>query len=61
MKPTNRMGILPPAMLWLVSGCAATAPAYVTPAREAQPAREARIDKRVGAVEERMNEMSQRV
>src|SRR5216683_7791444 len=61
MKPTNRMGILPPAMLWLVSGCAATAPAYVTPAREAQPARAARIDKRVTAVEGRMNEMSQRV
>jgi outer membrane protein OmpA-like peptidoglycan-associated protein len=61
MKPTNRMGILPPAMLWLVSGCAATAPAYVTPAREAQPAREARVDERVTAVEGRMNEMSQRV
>jgi outer membrane protein OmpA-like peptidoglycan-associated protein len=61
MKPTNRMGILPPAILWLVSGCAATAPAYVTPAREAQPAREARVDERVTAVEGRMNEMSQRV
>ena len=58
MKPMNRMAILPPAMLWLASGCAATAPAYVTPAREAQPAR---VDERVTAVEERMNEVSQRV
>lgn len=61
MKLIRQMGILPTAMLGLVSGCAATAPAYVTPIREAQPAREGRIDERVGAVEERMNEMSQRV
>jgi outer membrane protein OmpA-like peptidoglycan-associated protein len=63
MKPIKPMGILPPALLWLVvSGCAATEPAtYATPTREAQPAREGRIDERVGAVEERMNEMSQRV
>lgn len=61
MKLIRQMGILPTAMLGLVSGCAATAPAYVTPTREAQPAREGRIDERVGAVEERMNEMSQRV
>ncbi|MGH7299471.1 MAG: OmpA family protein [Candidatus Rokuibacteriota bacterium] len=61
MKPRKRMGILPPAMLWLVSGCAATAPAYVTPAGEAQPPRAARIDERVTAVEARMNEMNQRL
>jgi outer membrane protein OmpA-like peptidoglycan-associated protein len=67
MNPIKQMGILPVAMLWLVSGCAATTPAYVTPTREAQPAREAqpgretRVDERVTAVEERMNEMGQRV
>jgi OmpA-OmpF porin, OOP family len=57
----KRMNILSPAMLWLVSGCAATAPAYVTPAVEAPSTREARVDERVAAVETRMNEMSQRV
>jgi len=63
MNPIRkRMTILSPAMLWLVSGCAATAPAYVTPAAvEAPPAREARGDERVAAVEERVNQMSQRV
>jgi outer membrane protein OmpA-like peptidoglycan-associated protein len=61
MNTTKRLGLLPPAMLWLASGCAATAPAYVTPIPEAQPARETRTDERVTAVEERMNEMSQRV
>lgn len=61
MKPMKRTGILPPAMLWLVSGCAASTPAYVTPVEEAQPTREARIDERVTAVEARMNEMNQRL
>jgi len=55
------MSILPPAMLWLASGCAATAPAYVTPGPEAPPAREAGVDERVTAVEKRVNEMGQRV
>jgi hypothetical protein len=31
MERSKRMSILLPAMLWLASGCAATAPAYVTP------------------------------
>lgn len=61
MNPNKRMGVLPPAMLWLVTGCAATAPAYVTPVPEAQPTREAQVDERVTAVEKRMKDMSQRV
>ncbi|MEX2223480.1 MAG: OmpA family protein [Candidatus Rokuibacteriota bacterium] len=61
MNPIKRMGILPPAMLWLVSGCAATAPAYVSPARDAQAPRATRVDERVTAVEERMSEMNQRL
>ena len=61
MKPIMRTGILLPTVLCLASGCAATAPAYVTPAREAPPAREARVDERIAAVEERMSEMGQRV
>jgi outer membrane protein OmpA-like peptidoglycan-associated protein len=61
MKPNMRTGILLPAVLCIASGCAATAPAYVTPTREAPPAREARIDERIAAVEERMSEMGQRV
>ena len=61
MERSKRMSILPPAMLWLASGCAATAPAYVTPGPEAQPARDARVDERVTAVEKRVNEMGQRV
>lgn len=36
-------------------------PAYVTPALEAQPARDGRIDERVTAVEQRMHEMSPRL
>jgi outer membrane protein OmpA-like peptidoglycan-associated protein len=61
MNPSKRMGILLPAMLWLATGCAAAAPAYVTPAPQARPAREAQVDERVTAVEKRVNEMSQRV
>ena len=61
MERSKRMSILPPAMLWLASGCAATAPAYVTPGPEAPPARDARVDERVTAVEKRVNEMGQRV
>ncbi|MGH7386702.1 MAG: OmpA family protein [Candidatus Rokuibacteriota bacterium] len=61
MKPMKRIGILPPAMLCLVSGCAGSAPAHVTPAGEARPTREVRIDERVTAVETRMNEMNQRL
>ena len=61
MERSKRMSILPPAMLWLASGCAATAPAYVTPGPDAQPARDARVDERVTAVEKRVNEMGQRV
>lgn len=62
MKPVNVMGILSPIMLCVLSGCAATEPAaYATPAREAQPSRDAAVDARVSAVETRMNEMSQRV
>ena len=61
MERSKRMSILPPAMLWLASGCAATAPAYVTPGPEAPPAREAGVDERVTAVEKRVNEMGQRV
>ncbi len=39
MNPSKRMGILSPAMLWLATGCAATAPAYVATVPDAQPAR----------------------
>jgi len=61
MERSKRMGILLPAMLWLASACASTAPAYVTPVPDAQPARDARVDERVTAVEKRVNEMGQRV
>ncbi|HSL49163.1 MAG TPA: OmpA family protein [Candidatus Deferrimicrobiaceae bacterium] len=61
MTSMERMGILAPALLWLASGCAATTPAYVTSAPDAQPARDGRIDERVTAVEQRMHEMSQRL
>jgi outer membrane protein OmpA-like peptidoglycan-associated protein len=62
MNPmTKRMSILSPAMLWLVSACAATAPAPVTSTVEAPPARETRVDERVTAVEQRVNQMNQRV
>ena len=61
MNPSKRMGILSPAMLWLVTGCAATAPAYVATVPDAQPARPSQVDERVTAVEKRVNEMSQRV
>lgn len=61
MERRKRMGILTPAMLWLASGCASTAPAYVTPGPDVQPARDARVDERVTAVEKRVNEMGQRV
>ncbi len=43
-------------MVLLVSGCAATAPAYVAP-----PARDAQVDDRVAAIEGRMDQMSQRL
>ena len=61
MERRKRMGILTPAMLWLASGCASTAPAYVTPGPDAQPARDARVDERVTAVEKSVNEMNKRV
>ena len=61
MKSSKRVGLLSPAMLWLATGCAATAPAYVTPVPDAQPTREAQVDERVAAVEKRVNEMGQRV
>lgn len=61
MKSRTRGGLVPPAMLWLVAGCAATESAYVTPVPGVQPAREAQVDERVAAVEKRVNEMSQRV
>jgi outer membrane protein OmpA-like peptidoglycan-associated protein len=61
MNPSKRLGILSPTILWLATGCAATAPAYVTPVPQAQPAREALVDERVAAVEKRVNEMGQRV
>jgi outer membrane protein OmpA-like peptidoglycan-associated protein len=61
MNPSKRIGILSTAMLGLATGCAASAPAYVTPVPQAQPAREAQVDERVAAVEKRVNEMSQRV
>ena len=41
MRGSKRMGILSPAMLWLLSGCAASAPAYVTPTRAAESVRSA--------------------
>ena len=44
------------ASLLLLTGCAATQPAY-----EPVPARSAAVDDRVAAVEGRMNEMSQRL
>jgi outer membrane protein OmpA-like peptidoglycan-associated protein len=58
MRATRRTGILP-AVLWLASGCAATAPAHVTPAREAPLSRDGQIDQRVTAVEGRIKEMNQ--
>lgn len=63
MTMMRRVGILPPAMLWLVSGCAATAPAYVTPVPDARsaPAPSAQIDARVSAIEGRLKEMGQRL
>jgi outer membrane protein OmpA-like peptidoglycan-associated protein len=61
MERRKRMGILTPAMLWLASGCASSAPAYVTPGPDAQPARDARVDERVTAVEKSVNEMNKRV
>lgn len=61
MTAMARIGILAPALLWVASGCAATSPAYVTPAPEGQPARDGRIDERVAAVEQRMGEMNQRL
>lgn len=57
----KRMGVLSPALLWLVTGCAATEPAYVTPVPAAQPTRTAQADERVAAVEKRVSEMGQRV
>lgn len=67
MKSTRRTSMLQVALLWLASGCAATAPAYVTPAPEVQPARntqlpaDPRMDERLTAVEGRIKEMSQRL
>lgn len=65
MRVTKCTGILP-AVLWLAWGCTASTPAYVksaqgTPAREAQPSRAGQIDRRVTAIEGRMNEMNQRL
>lgn len=58
-------GFLSAALPWLLSGCAATAPAYVAPAPAAQPARSAPVPdaqaERLSAVEGRINEMSQRL
>jgi OOP family OmpA-OmpF porin len=42
-------------------GLRGTAPAYVTPGPDAQPARDARVDERVTAVEKSVNEMNKRV
>lgn len=61
MRPSPTMGMLSPALLWLLSGCAATTPAYLTPGPEAQPVRSAQIDARISAVEGRVNEMNQRL
>ena len=57
---TPKMGILAPVLLWLLSGCAATTPAYVSPV---QPARgvDEQVDQRVTAIEGRINEMNQRL
>lgn len=60
MRATRHKGILP-AVLWLASGCAASTPAHLTPAFEAQPSRDTQIDQRVAAIEGRMNEMNQRL
>lgn len=53
MRATKGTGILP-ALLWLASGCAATAPA-----REAPLSRDGPMDQRVTAVEGRIKEMNQ--
>jgi outer membrane protein OmpA-like peptidoglycan-associated protein len=60
MRPIVKVGMLSPVLLWLLTGCAATSPAYVTPA---QPARggDARLDQRLSTMEGRINDMNQRL
>jgi outer membrane protein OmpA-like peptidoglycan-associated protein len=60
MTPCAKTGILLPALLWALAGCAATTPAYVQPAQPARAGGE-QVDQRLGAIEGRMNEMNQRL
>ncbi|HEU4439358.1 MAG TPA: OmpA family protein [Methylomirabilota bacterium] len=75
MRPIAKMGMLSPALLWLVTGCAETKPAYVVPAPAARgvDVAEARggdaagsrpdpqLDQRMSAMEGRINDMNQRL
>ena len=59
MTRNATMGILLPVLLWLLSGCAATTPAYVSPV---QPVRgDEQLDQRLSAMEGRVSEMNQRL
>jgi outer membrane protein OmpA-like peptidoglycan-associated protein len=52
--------MLSPLLLWLLTGCAGTSPAYVAPV---QPARggDQPLDQRISAMEGRINDMNQRL
>jgi outer membrane protein OmpA-like peptidoglycan-associated protein len=54
------MSMLSPALLWLLSGCAATTPAYVKPLPAAQGV-DPQFEQRVSTMESRVNEMTQRL
>ena len=60
MRPIAKRGMLSPLLLWLLTGCAGTSPAYVAPV---QPARggDQPLDQRISAMEGRINQMKQRL
>lgn len=58
MRPSTTLAILSPALPWLLAGCAATTPAYVTPV---PAARDAQLDERVSAIEGRIDGVNQRL
>ena len=75
MRPIAKMGMLSSALLWLVTGCAETKPAYVRPAPPARgvdvaeargvepagPRQDPQLDQRMTAMEGRISDMSQRL
>ena len=60
MRPIAKRGMLSPVLLWLLTGCAGSSPAYVAPLPPARGSDQP-LDQRISAMEGRINDMSQRL